>query len=265
MFYDYDSCPTEFKKQIDLVVDMCKKYLSKNLVGVYLHGSLAMGCFNPGKSDIDLLVVVREKMLLKIKIDIVKALMDISSHYSQLEISFLLEDKIKEAIFPLHYDFHFSEYWREKFEHCIDDLKNKIWENDNLTDIDLSAHIRVLVERGLTIFGEDKSIIFPKVNDDEYLQAILLDFEDAYEGVYKNPEYYILNTCRILYFLESRCVSSKKEAGEWYVESVNDKYIQLVKMALNVYTGKVSSTGFNNNSLRKFIKEKENKITEKIG
>lgn len=58
---------------------------------------------------------------------------------------------------------------------------------------------------------------------------------------------------------------NKKEAGEWYVESVNDKYIQLVKMALNVYTGKVSSTGFNNNSLRKFIKEKENKITEKIG
>ena len=31
--------------------------LKENLVGVYLHGSAVMGCFNPAKSDIDLIVV----------------------------------------------------------------------------------------------------------------------------------------------------------------------------------------------------------------
>ena len=30
-----------------------------NLVGIYLHGSAVMGCFNPEKSDIDLIVVVK--------------------------------------------------------------------------------------------------------------------------------------------------------------------------------------------------------------
>ena len=34
--------------------------LGENLAGVYLHGSAAMGCFNPVKSDLDLLAVVRE-------------------------------------------------------------------------------------------------------------------------------------------------------------------------------------------------------------
>jgi hypothetical protein len=28
--------------------------LKENLVGMYLHGSLAMDCFNPARSDIDL-------------------------------------------------------------------------------------------------------------------------------------------------------------------------------------------------------------------
>jgi hypothetical protein len=31
--------------------------LGGDLVGVYRHGSLAMGCFNPDRSDVDLLVV----------------------------------------------------------------------------------------------------------------------------------------------------------------------------------------------------------------
>ena len=30
----------------------------ESLVGVYLHGSAVMDCFNPAKSDIDLIIVV---------------------------------------------------------------------------------------------------------------------------------------------------------------------------------------------------------------
>ena len=32
--------------------------LGNELTGIYLHGSAALGCFNPFKSDIDLIVVV---------------------------------------------------------------------------------------------------------------------------------------------------------------------------------------------------------------
>ncbi len=34
---------------IDEFTIMCKNIFSDNLTGVYLHGSLAMGCFNPKK------------------------------------------------------------------------------------------------------------------------------------------------------------------------------------------------------------------------
>ena len=37
-----------------------RNILGDELVGVYLHGSAAMGCFNPAKSDLDLLIVVKK-------------------------------------------------------------------------------------------------------------------------------------------------------------------------------------------------------------
>lgn len=40
--------------------EMSKRILGDNLVGVYLHGSAVMGCFQPGKSDLDLILIVRQ-------------------------------------------------------------------------------------------------------------------------------------------------------------------------------------------------------------
>jgi predicted nucleotidyltransferase len=41
---------------------MERRATEENLIGVYLHSSIAMGCFNPSRSDIDLLVVVKNKL-----------------------------------------------------------------------------------------------------------------------------------------------------------------------------------------------------------
>ncbi len=43
-------------------VEKAKEILQDNLVGVYLHGSAVMGCYNPAKSDIDLIVVVKDSI-----------------------------------------------------------------------------------------------------------------------------------------------------------------------------------------------------------
>ena len=47
---------------IENFVERTKAILQDNLVGVYLHGSAVMGCFNPDKSDIDLIVVVNSNI-----------------------------------------------------------------------------------------------------------------------------------------------------------------------------------------------------------
>ena len=52
--------PQNIDNLINSYVSHSKEILGENLVGIYLHGSLAMGCFNPQKSDIDLIIVVNE-------------------------------------------------------------------------------------------------------------------------------------------------------------------------------------------------------------
>ena len=44
---------SELKELLDDFILNSKNILYDNLIGIYLHGSLAMGCYNEKKSDID--------------------------------------------------------------------------------------------------------------------------------------------------------------------------------------------------------------------
>ena len=50
---------------LDELLSGVKTVLGSRLVGLYIHGSLASGEFNPQTSDIDFLVVTRSSLLLK--------------------------------------------------------------------------------------------------------------------------------------------------------------------------------------------------------
>src|SRR5579871_2778969 len=94
------------------------------LVGVYLHGSLAMGCFNPNRSDVDLLVVTSAGMGAQTKRCIANLLLRSSGQPRPIEISFLYRDQLVPWTYPTPFDFHYSEDWR----HCYEaDLANGAW------------------------------------------------------------------------------------------------------------------------------------------
>ncbi|WP_040214602.1 nucleotidyltransferase domain-containing protein [Clostridium polynesiense] len=46
------------KKILNKIAYEYKRVLGDNLIGIYVHGSLAFGCFNPNKSDMDFIVVI---------------------------------------------------------------------------------------------------------------------------------------------------------------------------------------------------------------
>ena len=72
MGYNYYNAPREIKLILDEIVKSYYGILKDNLVGIYLHGSLALGCFNPKVSDIDFLIVARDKLSLEVKREVVK-------------------------------------------------------------------------------------------------------------------------------------------------------------------------------------------------
>ena len=51
---------TSMERLLQEFIIKSQEIIKDNLTGIYLHGSAVMGCFNPEKSDLDLIVVVNE-------------------------------------------------------------------------------------------------------------------------------------------------------------------------------------------------------------
>ena len=52
--------------------DMSRNVLRDSLEGIYLHGSAVMGCFNPQKSDLDLILITSGTLPFEAKVNFIK-------------------------------------------------------------------------------------------------------------------------------------------------------------------------------------------------
>lgn len=101
---------------LDNLLYEIKQITGNQFVGCYLHGSLAMGSFQPANSDIDLLVVLNKTLRKQQKQELAVLFLCQSKQPYPIEISFLLESHLKKWEHPFPYIFHYSEFWREHME-----------------------------------------------------------------------------------------------------------------------------------------------------
>jgi predicted nucleotidyltransferase len=110
--------------------------LGGNLVGVYLHGSLAPGCFNPERSDIDLLVVTRRRLRHDERRPVAELALSRSNAPHPLVLTVVSEGDVRPWRYPTLYDFHYGESLRARVEEQLAD--GEIREADD-TDFDLAG------------------------------------------------------------------------------------------------------------------------------
>ena len=235
----WHNCPAGVKKQVERLVEGFERGLNDSLLGVYLHGSLAIGCFNPLRSDIDLLVATREKMAAETKLNLARLLLEVSNRRAPVEISFLTVGDLHPWRHPSPYDFHYSEDWREEFEL---ELKSDNWKNldsEKRFDVDLAGHITVLNHRGLCLYGKPIAEIFPNVPERDFIDSILADVlsvKYGLNGTFENyPAYIVLNACRTLAFLRTKQVLSKDEGGRWALENLPARFHSTINESLDEY------------------------------
>jgi hypothetical protein len=230
-FASWETCPTTVRTQVDQFLADTQARLATNLVGVYLHGSLAMGCFNPAHSDLDLLVITHRPMPRFVKRQVAEQLLRLSHAPIQIEISYLTQAMLIPWRYPPPFDLHYSEQWRAAYE-C--DLRNGAWQQWNTKqrrDPDLAAHMMVVRQRGVVLVGAPILTIFPTIPRNHYLAAILGDVTDALDTITENPVYAILNACRTLAYLKTGQVYSKAEGGQWALEHLPLSLRSLVQQA----------------------------------
>lgn len=142
------------------------KTLGENLIGIYLHGSLAFGCFHPLKSDIDVLAVVERPLTQPEKEKVIHSLLSIW-HFAPekgYEMSIVLEKVCRRFAYPTPYELHFSKAWIERFR---EDPKS-VCNDFPKTDPDLAAHFAVVKARGITLFGPPAPELFAEIPEEAY-------------------------------------------------------------------------------------------------
>lgn len=212
----------------------CRSILAGALTGVYLHGSAAMGCFDPRRSDIDLLVIVSRPMTLGEKRELMAltAVLNEKAPKKGIEMSAATASVCKPFVYPTPFELHFSITHLNRYRSDPEAYIRTM----NGTDKDLAAHFTVTYHRGIVLYGKPVCEVFAPVPEEHYFDSILCDVENAAQDILSDPVYIILNLCRVLAFKRQGLVLSKKEGGEWGREIVPPRFAGLVSGALDAYT-----------------------------
>ena len=208
--------------------------LGRNLIGIYIHGSIAFGCFDPRVSDIDFLVVVDQPLTLREKTALIHVLLQ-SEPYAPpkgFEMSVVLKGVCDPFVYPTPYELHYSAAYAQAA--CGDLVR--YCEGMHGTDKDLAAHLTVTRAVGQVLCGAPIPNVFGEVPREEYLDSIRWDVENAAEDISEHPVYIILNLCRVAAFLREGLVLSKKDGGEWGLTHLPEEYREIIRSALMAYT-----------------------------
>jgi predicted nucleotidyltransferase len=263
MPYNWLDCPIKVKDFVLNLLNGIKNLLNDDFVGFYLHGSLAMGGYNPSRSDIDILVVTSESISVQTKRELAKFFLHYSANPYPVEISFLNEKHIGNWIHFLYYEFHYSEFWRERYKNDMSKSANLYINEQIQHDSDLAAHIMITNHRGICIEGKPIVDVFPLIPEQDYLSSIKGDYLECLEKIEEDPIYCVLNMMRVYLYVKSEMIVSKHEAGTWGLSGLPDEIQRTIKSVMTIYCGEKGSVQFTKKELFTFSQYIDNRL--KIG
>lgn len=221
-------------KLLDQIKNAYQAILGDTLTGIYIHGSLAFGCFRWECSDIDFLVVTETEPTMPQKEAMIQTILDLNSEAPAkgFEMSVILKEDCQHFHHPLPYCLHYSNSHLEKVQANL----SAYCQNMHGLDPDLAAHITVTRAVGQVLCGPAIEDIFTPVSAADYLDSIWSDIKNAEEDIHENPVYVVLNLCRVLAFVQDGRVLSKEQGGVWGQTYLPENLQPVVRRAHLAYT-----------------------------
>jgi predicted nucleotidyltransferase len=228
--------PAEMRSQLGEVLAGLRSELGGDLVGVYLHGSVVLGCFGP-HSDIDVMAVSVRKLGRDRKHALVQMLLEVSNAPRPVELDVILASTLRRWRHPAPFEFHYSESLRGRFE--AGELEP--WEHG--VNRDLAAHAAVIREAGVAVVGPPPSEVFPEIPEADFCDALRYDVEwwrghlaelEEIPGGVRNA---VLSLARIWATLSTGDQHSKATGVEWTLPQLPAELRLVLEHAYAVYLG----------------------------
>jgi len=232
----WPNCDKAIYAYINGFVNMLKGKLTDNLVGIYLHGSLAMNSYFPPKSDMDFIIVTFRKLdpaLAEALNMAIARYAEIRPTIGCIECSVIILNTVQKVPEPTPYELHYSEMWHERI------LNGTVKYGTEQFDSDLPAHLMSVKKRGICLYGMAIDDVFGEVSWQSFLMSVMDDFNWIVENVNicESPYYGVLNICRVLQMITERNDKylSKYEGAIWGIRNLPSEYKPLIRKALEVY------------------------------
>lgn len=226
----WDDAPAELRDQVRALQTGMTDVLGTSLVGMYVHGSLALGCFN-ARSDVDLIAAVSRPLGLEEKLALTDVLLHVSAAPYAIELHVLTTDQLHSWRHPSGFELHFGETHRESL--AVEPVAEL--ERMSPTDPDLAAHVKVARAAGIALAGLPPHEAFPEIPWEDYADALRRDLE--WTRTSRSALYGILSPCRVWASLETGEVHSKASGAEWALPRLPADLRPHVQRALASYVG----------------------------
>lgn len=203
--------PHDEQRELSVLLDKLscaiQEILGDNLVGIYLHGSIAQKAFRWNASDVDFLLVVQSEP----SDDAKRQLLDTTLRLSEiappkgLEWSVVtLADSLHVSHpvpFCLHYSIAHTQRYLTSPEEYIQHMKGR--------DGDLAAYFAVVRQCGIILYGKPIEDVFGPVPKDFVMDSFRQNVadDDSPNG--------ILNRCRYEAYRQDGVMLSKIDGAQW--------------------------------------------------
>jgi predicted nucleotidyltransferase len=205
--------------------------LGDDLVGAYVHGSLALGCFNEARSDVDLIAVTARQLTDDERYAVADLFLRISARPYGLEAHVVTTDQLRPWRYPPPYDFHYGESHRERL--ALD--PEAALERPAQGDPDLAAHFDVVQARGAALLGPPAAELFPEVPRADLEDALRRDLQWCRSV--RSALYGVLSPCRVWAALATGELHSKASGASWALPRLPADLRPPVERALASYCG----------------------------
>jgi predicted nucleotidyltransferase len=229
LYPEIDRFLGQFLEELRTVLGAC-------LLGLYLHGSLAYGGFDPVTSDIDFLVVTQQQLTGADFASLQEMHTRLRSGHSawaqKLEGAYLPKESLHR-----HDPAHPPIPWLGVDGHFAMEKLGSDWIIQRW----------ILREKGLAVAGPPLMGLIDPVSTQDLRQAVSLNLQEWWSPPFPHSErfqsgeyqaYAILTMCRSLYVLEHGRVASKPEATRWAMETLGEPWHSLVAEAAAWRPGK---------------------------
>src|SRR5437870_3409977 len=211
---------------LDQLARQLQADLGRNVVGLYVYGSLTQNAFDPRRSDVDCVAVIRRRVSAVVVSRLRTSFRRLSGRHSwmrRLQLTILIQREL------LQFNRDGWLYQFGRLSRTGSDGNPIVWVN--------------ILESGRVVFGADPHTFVPPITpalmraalerESGYLRAELVTRRTSVwrrRAAYRR--YAALTACRILYTLETGRVAPKRTAAVWALRRLPSVHRAIVSRAI---------------------------------